>query len=94
MMHPETLEVYDRKERIIGIIRKREIQSVSFVGESIGERRQEYSSSKKRNCFNCGRAKHWGNHVEAEDVSSASQSMIQVFVTRIRIDHPVTTELC
>ena len=37
MMHPETLEVYDRKERSIGIIRKRETQSVSFVRESIGE---------------------------------------------------------
>ena len=37
MMNPETLEVYDRKERSIGIIRKRETQSVSFVRESIGE---------------------------------------------------------
>ena len=34
-----------------------------------------------------------GNNVEAVDVSSASQSIIQVFVTRIKIDHPVTTEL-
>ena len=37
MMHPETVEVYDPKERSIGIIRKRETQSVSFVRESIGE---------------------------------------------------------
>ena len=37
MMHPETVEVYDQKERSIGMIRKRETQSVSFVRESIGE---------------------------------------------------------
>ena len=37
MMHPEIVEVYDRKERSIGIIRKRETQSVSFVRGSIGE---------------------------------------------------------
>ena len=37
MMHPETLEVYDRKERTIGIIRKRDTLSVSFVREIIGE---------------------------------------------------------
>ena len=37
MMHPETVEVYDQKERTIATIRKREIQSVSFVRDSIGE---------------------------------------------------------
>ena len=37
MMHPETVEVYDQKERSIDMIRKRETQSVSFVRESIGE---------------------------------------------------------
>ena len=31
MIHPKTGEVYDRKERSIGIIRKRETKSVSFV---------------------------------------------------------------
>ena len=103
MMHPETVEVYDRKERSIGIIRKRETQSVSFVRESIGEthaksltqQKQEDSSSKKRNCVSTVAAQDTGgNNVEAEDVSSASQSIIQVFVTRIRIDHPVRMELC
>ena len=38
MMHAETVEVYDRKERSIGIIRKRETQSVSLVRESIEEK--------------------------------------------------------
>ena len=37
MMHPETVEVCERKERSIGIITKRETQSVPFVRESIGE---------------------------------------------------------
>ena len=42
MMYPETVEMYDRKERSIGIIRKRETQSVStFVRESIRETHAE-----------------------------------------------------
>ena len=36
-MHPETVEMCDRNERRIGTIKKREIQSVSFVRESMGE---------------------------------------------------------
>ena len=74
MMHPETLEVYDRKERTIGILRKRETQSVSFVRESSGEthaksltqQTQEDSSSKKRNCVSTVAAQDTrGNNVEA-----------------------------
>ena len=85
IMHPETVEVYDRKERSFGIIRKRETQSVSFVRESIGvthaksltQKKQEDSSSKKRNCVSTVAAQDTGgNNVEAEDVSSASQSII------------------
>ena len=68
MMHPETLEVYDRKERTIGIIRKRETLSVSFVRESIGEthaksltqKKQEDRSSKKRNCVSTVAAQDTG----------------------------------
>ena len=33
-------------------------------------------------------------NAEAEDLSSASQSIIQVFVTRIRIDHPPEQRNC
>ena len=47
----------------------------------------------KRNCVSTVAAQDTGgNNVAAEDVSSASQGIIQVFVTRLRIDHPVTTE--
>ena len=66
IMHPETVEVYDRKERSFGIIRKRETQSVSFVRESIEvvntkEARRQFFQKKKL-CFSCGRAGHWGKH--------------------------------
>ena len=84
-MHPETVEVYDRKERGFGIIRKRETQSVSFVRESIGvthaksltQMKQEDSSSKKRNCVSAVTAQDTGGNIgEAETISSASQSII------------------
>ena len=70
--------------------------------ESIGEKharsltqyKQEDSSSEKRSCVSTVAAQGTGsNNVAARDVPSASQGIIQVFVTRIRIDQPLTTEL-
>ena len=102
-MHPETVELNERREEKHWHNKERETQSVSFVRESIGETqaksltqwKQEGRSSKKRNCVSTVTAQDTGGeNVEAKDVSSASQSIIQVLVTRIRLHNPVTTELC